>query len=300
MSDKNPSGPDQATPKEQPSEHASGASAADDAAPEKAAIGATDAQKATPEKETAQKKGSPLNLLRGGTKREGATKDLDERCQKLENDLAEAKDRYMRIAAEMENLRKRTEREKIAFKKTAIKDFAKSILSIGDNLEMALSSVPKGAVATDPALKSLMDGVALTERELVSALGRHGVTRIDAKGRRFDPHLHQAMQQVNDPSVPNDTVIEVYQAGFMIEDQLLRPAMVVVAKGGPKGEAAAGSEGGPATIAEVTASSPSNDNLPETETKAGEADTLSGQAISPGENGAETKTADPKENGTQS
>lgn len=152
----------------------------------------------------------------------------------LEGQVADLTDRLLRAHAEMENLRKRTERDKEDTAKYAITKFAREVLAIGDNLQRAIAAVPAGASEADPALKALVDGVAMTEREFLNVLERHGVTRIDPEGEPFNPHQHQAMTEVQNPDVPAGTIVQVYQPGFLIEDRVLRPAMVVVAKGGAK------------------------------------------------------------------
>jgi len=147
---------------------------------------------------------------------------------------AELRDRLLRSMADMENLRSRTEREKTDTARYAISNFARDVLTVGDNLKRTMDHVPPEAAADDPALKSFLEGVELTERELLNVLERHGVTRIDPLGARFDPHCHQAMYEVPDASVPEGTVVEVMQAGYEIGDRCLRPALVAVAKGGQK------------------------------------------------------------------
>lgn len=147
---------------------------------------------------------------------------------------ADMRDRLLRTMAEMENLRRRTEREKTDTARYAISNFARDVLTVGDNLKRTIDHVPQEAAAEDPALKSFLDGVALTERELLNVLERHGVTRIEPLGARFDPNCHQAMYEVPDKDVPDGTVVEVMQAGYVIGDRCLRPALVAVSKGGAK------------------------------------------------------------------
>jgi molecular chaperone GrpE len=162
----------------------------------------------------------------------------DDRAR-LEAENAELKDRSLRILAEMENLRKRTEREVQDARAYAVSAFARDLLTVADNLDRALAAVP--ADDEDPALKALVDGVGLTSREFQGVLAKHGVTRIEPKaGERFDPNLHQAMFEVPDPSRPTGEVVQVIQPGFAISGRLLRPAMVGVSKGGPKPQAEAG------------------------------------------------------------
>ena len=144
------------------------------------------------------------------------------------------RDRLLRTMADMENLRQRTEREKADTARYAISNFALDVLAIGDNLKRVIDHVPAEEAGQDPALKSLIDGVSLTERELLNMLDRHGVTRIEPLGQRFDPNMQQAMYEVPTTEVPDGTVVEVMQAGYTIGDRCLRPAMVAVAKGGGK------------------------------------------------------------------
>lgn len=152
----------------------------------------------------------------------------------LEGRIADLTDRLLRAHAEMDNLRKRTEREKDETAKYAIAKFARDVLAVGDNLQRAIAAVPAGAAESDPALKVLVDGVLVTERDFNNILERHGVTRMDAAGELFNPHQHQAMIEVDNPEVPPGTIVQVYQEGYSLGDRVLRPAMVVVAKGGPK------------------------------------------------------------------
>ena len=147
---------------------------------------------------------------------------------------AEMRDRLLRTMADMENLRRRTEREKTDTARYAISNFARDVLTVGDNLKRTVDHVPADAAAQDPALKSFLEGVELTERELLNVLERHGVSRIDPLGARFDPYCHQAMYEVPNPDVPEGTVVDVMQAGYVIGDRCLRPALVAIAKGGAK------------------------------------------------------------------
>src|SRR6476619_814307 len=147
---------------------------------------------------------------------------------------ADMRDRLLRTMADMENLRKRTEREKSDTARYAISSFARDVLTVGDNLRRTVEHVPADAAAQDPALKSFLDGVQLTQRELLHVLERHGVNRIDPVGQRFDPNCHQAMYEVQNADVPEGTVVDVMQAGYVIGDRCLRPALVAVAKGGAK------------------------------------------------------------------
>jgi molecular chaperone GrpE len=147
----------------------------------------------------------------------------------------ELTDKLLRMAAEMENLRKRNEREIADTRAYAITGFARDMLTATDSLSRALMMLPAEARENaDATLQSLIDGIEMTEREMQRLLAKHGVTPIEAEGQKFDPHKHQAMFEVPDPSRPEGTVVQVVQAGFSIGDRVLRPAMVGVAKGGPK------------------------------------------------------------------
>ncbi|THD48178.1 MAG: nucleotide exchange factor GrpE [Bradyrhizobium sp.] len=155
--------------------------------------------------------------------------------QKLTAENAELKDRHLRVLAEMENMRRRTEREVADARTYGVTNLARDVLTVADNLARALDSVPAEARAlADATLKALAEGVELTERELHAALGRHGVTKVAPKGEKFDPNFHQAMFEVPDPALPAGTVTEVVQDGWKIGERVLRPALVGVSKGGPK------------------------------------------------------------------
>jgi molecular chaperone GrpE len=150
-------------------------------------------------------------------------------------EAAELKDRLLRALAEMENLRKRTEREVADARQYGIASFARDILGVADNMQRALASGGDDLRQTgDAPTIALLDGVELTERELLKVLEKHGIRNFSPEGEKFDPHLHQAMYEVPDASVPAGTVVQVIQPGYTIGDRVLRPAMVAVARGGPK------------------------------------------------------------------
>lgn len=163
-----------------------------------------------------------------------ATPVESEEVQRLKGEVADLKDRLLRAHAEMDNVRKRLEREKADQAKFAITKFARDVVGIGDNVQRALDAVPHRLVEQDMALKSFVEGVTMIEREFISVLGKHGVTRLDPKGEPFNPHHHQAVVEVPSPDVPAGMVTQVFQAGYMIEERVLRPAMVSVSKGAPK------------------------------------------------------------------
>jgi molecular chaperone GrpE len=161
---------------------------------------------------------------------------IAELVETLARENAEHKDRLLRTLAEMENLRKRTEREVSDMRQYGIASFARDVLAVADNMERALGALDAELSETaNPALKTLLEGVELTERELLKVLEKHGVKKFEPKkGDKFDPNLHQAMYELPDPSQPAGTVAQVVQPGYMIGERMLRPAAVGVAKGGPK------------------------------------------------------------------
>ncbi len=153
----------------------------------------------------------------------------------LDRELADTKDRLLRTLAEMENLRKRTEREVTDARVYGISAFARDILTVADSMHRALEALDKEIrEKANEGVKGLLDGVELTERALMTALEKHGVKRIEPMGQKFDPNRHQAMFEVEDASVPAGQIMQVVQAGYLIGDRVLRPALVAVSKGGPK------------------------------------------------------------------
>ena len=141
------------------------------------------------------------------------------------------KDRALRALAEVENVRKRLERERDEAKIYSVTRFARDILTVADNLNRALAALPAEARnRAEDSFKVVLEGVEATERELKAAFGRHGIKPIEAQGQRFDPHLHQAIAEVPGNGAEPGTVVNVVQPGYTISDRLLRPAMVTVAK----------------------------------------------------------------------
>jgi len=153
----------------------------------------------------------------------------------LDRELAETKDRLLRTLADMDNMRKRTEREVADARVYGISNFARDILGVADNMHRAMAALDDELRAkADEATKALLEGVELTERELMNVLEKHGVTRVEPLGQKFDPNRHQAMYEIEDASVPSGSVIQVMQAGYLIGERVLRPALVAVSKGGGK------------------------------------------------------------------
>ena len=157
----------------------------------------------------------------------------------LDCELTETKDRLLRTLADMDNMRKRTEREVADARAYGISSFARDIVGVADNMHRAMAALDDELRAkADEATKVLLEGVELTERELINVLEKHGVKRIDPLGQKFDPNRHQAMFEVEDLSVPSGSVVQVMQAGYLIGERVLRPALVAVSKGGAKASAA--------------------------------------------------------------
>jgi molecular chaperone GrpE len=153
----------------------------------------------------------------------------------LSKESAEYKDKLLRTLADMENLRRRTDREVADARLYGVSNFARDIVTVADNMARAMGALDAELrEKADAGVKALLDGVELTERELLKALEKHGVRKFEPLGEKFDPNLHQAMLELPDPSRPAGSVAQVIQPGYMIGERVLRPAMVAVAKGGPK------------------------------------------------------------------
>ena len=150
-----------------------------------------------------------------------------------ESEIADLNDRMLRMAAEMENLRRRTQKDVADARNFSISGFARDILGVADNLHRALEHAG-GTDKENPELKALAEGVEMTERELLNVLEKNGVKQINPENEKFDPNFHQAMFEVPNEEVPNNTVVQVVQVGYVIGERVLRPAMVGVSKGGPK------------------------------------------------------------------
>jgi len=155
--------------------------------------------------------------------------------EKLNAENAELKDKLLRALADVENMRRRSEREAADARAYAVTGFARDLLNVADNLARALENAPAEArAASDAAMKALAEGVELTSRELHTVLARHGVKKLEPQGEKFDPNFHQAMFEIPDESTPSGTVTQVMQSGWKIGERVLRPALVGVSKGGPK------------------------------------------------------------------
>lgn len=187
-----------------------------------------------------------------------AQKDTPDPVAQAQREAAEYKDKLLRTLAEMENLRRRTEREVADSRLYAISSFARDVLAVADNMHRALEAIgPEQREQADAKAKSLIEGVELTERELLKTLEKNGVRKFSPQGEKFDPNVHQAMYEVADADVPPGHVAQVMQAGYMIGERVLRPAMVGVAKAAPKAAPKPAPESAPKPAAEPAGA---NDN----------------------------------------
>lgn len=152
--------------------------------------------------------------------------------ERLRTEVGELKEKHLRALAEVENTRRRAERDRVDATQYAVTRFARDMLAVSDNLQRALAHLPQEARADAPAaLKAVLEGVEATERQLAAALEQHGIKPIDTKDAKFDPHLHQAIAEVPADDRPPGSIVDVVQTGYVISDRLLRPAMVTVARG---------------------------------------------------------------------
>ena len=152
----------------------------------------------------------------------------------LQAENADLNDKYLRAVAEQHNIKRRAQQDVEKANKFGVERFARDVLSVADNLGRALGALPADLESLDPALRNVITGVQATERELLSILERHGITRIEARGKPFNAEFHQAMMEVEDPSVPAGTVLQELIPGYLLAGRLLRAAMVGVSKGGPQ------------------------------------------------------------------
>jgi molecular chaperone GrpE len=153
------------------------------------------------------------------------------RIADLEKQLAEMKDRALREMADAENTRRRAQKEREDTSKYAVANFAKEVLSVADNFSRALAAAP--AESADPTVTNLLQGIEMTQRQLMATLDRFGIKKIEPVGEPFDPNFHRVMMEVDAPDQPAGTIVQVLQAGYIIHDRLLREALVAVAKGQP-------------------------------------------------------------------
>ena len=166
--------------------------------------------------------------LKGDSEEAAGSSDL-ERIAELEAQIEEIKQEVLYAKAETQNVRRRMEKEAADARNYAATGFARDILSVSDNLTRALDAIPED-MRKDEKSKGLVDGLEATARELESVFAKNGITRIAAMGLPLDPNQHQAMVEIPDDEAESGTIVAEMQAGYMIKDRLLRPAMVGVAK----------------------------------------------------------------------
>lgn len=159
--------------------------------------------------------------------------ELQRLVEQLQAEKADLQDKQLRALAEAQNVRRRAQQDIEKERKFGVERFARDVLSVADNIGRALSALPPDLETMDAALRNVVVGVQATERELQSVLERHGVTRIEALGKPFNADFHQAMMEIEDPTVPAGTVVQELIPGYLIAGRLLRAAMVGVSKGGP-------------------------------------------------------------------
>lgn len=172
------------------------------------------------EKHTPSPENEPLDEVKSEVSKE----------EELATEVESLKDQLLRTLAEFENYRKRAEREREEMAKFAITGFSRELLTVADNLRRALESVSKDMENPEALLKSLLEGVEITEKELLSVFKKHHIEKIDPLGQAFDHHLHQAMFEVEESDQPAGTVVHVLQPGYRLHGRLLRPALVGIAK----------------------------------------------------------------------
>lgn len=205
--------------------------------------------------EAAQPKAEAPETAQGPEATDAPAAPEGERVTALAAEAADLKNKLLRTLAEMENLRRRTEREIADARQYAVANFARDMLTVGDNLRRAIDAVPQELRdGRDPALSALIEGVEVTEKGLQQALNKHGVRRIETEGQKFDPGMHQAMYEVEAADAAPGAVAEEIQAGYAIGERVLRPSLVAVAKRASKAEA---------SPAEATA--PETENKPESD-----------------------------------
>ena len=168
---------------------------------------------------------------------EGIAQSSPDPVAEAAREAAEFKDKLLRTLAEMENLRKRTEREVADARQYGIAGFARDVLAVADNMHRALAAIGSELRQSAEA-KALVEGVELTERELLKILEKNGVKKFSPLGEKFDPNFHQAMLEVQDPAATPGHVAQVIQAGYKIGERVLRPALVAVAKAAAKASSA--------------------------------------------------------------
>jgi molecular chaperone GrpE len=205
----------------------------------------TDQEKETgaedaPEEETASAEYAPDKPETDETE-EGAPEGAEgaDGSMSPEEEIADLQDKLLRALADTENLRRRSQKDREDTLKYSSANFARDMLSVADNLRRAIESIPEGGDPDGQALVGFIEGISLTEKELLSTLERHGIQKVEPIGEKFDPQFHEAMFEVPTSDAAAGTVVQVVETGYVIHDRLLRPAKVGIAKAGdgPSGPA---------------------------------------------------------------
>ncbi|WP_419816783.1 nucleotide exchange factor GrpE [Glacieibacterium sp.] len=167
-----------------------------------------------------------LDVPEGTSEVESGAPSLADELLARDTEIADLKDRLLRGAAEMENTRRRLERDKVDSAAYAMTGFARDLLGVADNLRRAVAALPAEA----PGFEAVRTGIEATERELGTVLARHGIVRVETDGQKLDPNKHQAMIEVDSEAHEAGAIVSELQAGYTIKDRLLRPALVSVAR----------------------------------------------------------------------
>jgi molecular chaperone GrpE len=185
--------------------------------------------------EDALQAGRPAGSQSGAADPAGSDPDPFVVLQSLQRENTELKDKLLRTLADMENMRRRADKEVSDAKIYGVTSFARDMLTFADNLRRAVENVPVDVrTGAEPPVRSLIEGIEVTERDFLSRLGRYGVKKLEPLGNKFDPNMHEALFEVPDETKPNGTVVQVVEDGYAIGDRVLRPAKVGVSRGGPK------------------------------------------------------------------
>lgn len=189
---------------------------------------------------------TPAEPLEAEAERERVGEDPPEETEP--DEVAELKDKLLRSLADMENLRRRSQKDRDDASKYGVSNFARDMLSVADNLRRAIDSLPPDEESG--AMAGFVEGVALTEKEMLSSFERHGIGRIDPAGEKFDPRFHEAMFELPTAEADPGTVVQILEVGYRLHDRLLRPAKVAVAKEPAEPPAESASDPGEASAAE--------------------------------------------------
>ena len=197
----------------------------------------SEAEAAEPAAEEAAEPASSPSLTERLAERLADLASPNDEVEKLQAEANLAQERLMRMQADFENFRRRALKERTEDRQYGHQNLIKDLLSTVDNLDRAIDHAQSAPGTSEAGLQSLLEGVELVRRDLLAALAKHGVSEIEAAGEPFDPSLHEAMAQRDDPSVAPNTVVEVLEKGYQLRSRLVRPSRVIVAQGGPAREA---------------------------------------------------------------